>query len=404
MLKLTNTRRLATMFAVSAMLAPQLRSRAQLGRSKAAAYGVLDTEYVDLPANTDIEYIRSLQNRSGQTMADVIQELDQRLVGFNSEADPLMASLMAAPTDDTFIEDPTMGVIDWARHTQYVPSRPGLVTKPEGHNLAIQAWDNSLGWTEEGLEEASTRTLVRQVDGLLNGLRLRHRREFFRRWFGVEQVKIGKGSTATSPGAIGSGTGLNAWQGNTFPDGSALPGNYSHYFRVASDASAMRPAIKTAKSYLGQWLGEGTYEAVGNEAGIAALMALTDDGATNFQGFVAGAAALVAPGPNAARALVDTNTYVGVIDGDIAVRKPIRDFGGAYFSIYRSNGNFAEGNPVVLRYDALRGRGVFLRSRGDYPLAQAILLQWFGYNWNNRANGVQFKIAPAGAYTTPVIG
>lgn len=401
---------LASRLAVATMLAPgiyaatQAADAARLRSIRQAAFGILDTEYVDLPANVDVEYLRSLQNRSGQTMADVIQELDDRMAAFNAGTDPLMAQFQAAPTDEVFVEDPTSGVIEWQRHTQYVPVRPGLVEGVSGHNLAIEPWDKSLGWTEEGLEEASTRTLTRQVDGLLQGLRLRHRREFFRRLFGTHEQKVAKDSTATSPGAIGSGTGLNRWQGATFPDGTPVPNNYSHYFRVSSDGSSLRPAVKLAKTFLGMWQGEGTWELLGNVAGIAAVTGVTADPAIGFLGFQGGPAPLIQPGPNEPRAQVDPAIHVGVLDGDIAVRKPIRDFGGAYFTIYRSNGNFAEGNPLVLRYDALRGRGVFLRSRGDYPLAQAILLQWFGYNWNNRTNGALFEVNPTpGGYVGPVI-
>lgn len=371
--------------------------------TRAAGYGTLDTEFVDLPTNFDADYLRSLTMRDGRDMAYVVREIESRFRAMNSATDPLIARLSAAPTTEAFVENPAGEELEWTKHTQYTPARPQQTNEPGGHNLAIGSWEASLGWTEEGLEEMRSSTILRQIDGLARGAKRRHRKLFLKRLFGSFEEKQDKNSTATSPGAIGSGTGGNAWTPSTFPDGYALPVGYSHYFRVASGESTLRPAIKTAKGYLNKYLGEGTYEAIGTTSGIAALMALTTDATIQFSGFIGTVGPLMAASANDARSLVDPNQFVGTVDGDIAVRKPLEDFSGAYFWLGRSQGNFAEGNPIVMRYDELRGRGAFLRSRGSYPLAQAIGLEWYGYNWINRANGVLFYLAGSGGYIDPTI-
>lgn len=370
-------------------------------------FGILDTEHVDLPRNVDLEYLQTLENRSGESFADVIAEIDARLAAANRYVDPDMAALMAPPTDEVFVDDPVSGVIEWRRHTEKAPARPGVVEGPGGHNLALESWDNSLGWTEEGLEESTTRQITAHVEAVMVGLRRRHRREFLRRLFGNHEQKVDKRTTATSPGFAGSGTGENVFNPGVFPDGYALPGAYSHYFRTTSDPTAMRTAIKTAKRYLNKWLGQGNWEIWPNVAAAGILAGLVGDatvGEEKFFGFVAASAPLIIPSPNDPRAQVDPAIHLGVLDGDIRMRKPFEDFGFAYFAIYRTNGNFAEGNPMIWRFDALRGRGAFLRSRASFPLAQAIMLQWFGMNINNRVAAAIFQIvAGAGVYTPPVI-
>ncbi len=389
---------------------PRDESRLILPRRLAmpfADFGILDTAHVDLPRNIDLEYLRTLENRSGDTMADVIQEIDARLAAANRYVDPDMAALMAMPTDEVFVDDPITGIIEWRRHTEKAPARPGVIEGPSGHNLAIESWDNSLGWTEEGLEESTTRQITANVEAVMLGLRRRHRREFLRRFFGNHQQKVDRRTTATSPGFAGSGTGENVFNPGAYPDGYALPANYSHYFRTTSDATALRTAIKTAKRYLNKWLGAGNWEIWPSTEAAGILANLTGDvmiGEEKFFGFVPASAPLIIPSPNDARAQVDPAVHLGVLDGDIRVRKPFEDFSGAYFAIYRTNGNFAEGNPMIWRYDALRGRGAFLRSRDMYPLAQAIMLQWFGMNINNRVAAAIFQIvAGAGVYQPPVL-
>jgi hypothetical protein len=372
-----------------------------------ADFGILDTQHIDLARHIDAEYLRSLENRSGETFADIIQEIDAMLRAENRYTDPDMAVMMAPPTNEVYVDDPVSGVIEWRRHTEKAPAPPGVVGAPGGHGLAIEAWDNALGWTEEGLEESTTRQITAHVQGVATGLRRRHRREFLRRLFGNHQQKIDKNTNGLSPGFAGSGTDLNVFSPGAYPDGYALPDGYSHYFRTTSDPTALRTAIKTAKRQLNKWLGSGNWEIWPSREAAGILAGLTGDamvGEDKFFGFIAASAPLIIASPNDARAQVDPAVHLGVLDGDIRVRKPFEDFGGAYFVIYRTNGNFAEGNPMVWRYDALRGRGAFLRSRASYPLAHAIMLQWFGININNRVGAAIFQIvAGAGSFTPPTI-
>jgi hypothetical protein len=98
---------------------------------------------------------------------------------------------------------------------------------------------------------------------------------------------------------------------------------------------------------------------------------------------------------------VDPLTYVGILDEDIRVRQPITDFSSANIAIFKTNGNLANGNPLVWKFDEKKGRSAYVRSRSMFPLSDATVLQTFGINVNNRTAAALITIAASGGYVPP---
>ena len=367
-------------------------------------FGVLDTTLIDLPANIDGAYLQGLQNRSGFTMADFVRELENRMVAYNDMIDPLSADLIAGYTDRAQLDDATPGAFVVKEKSEYDVSRPQIPEPTAGHMLAIREYDPSTGWTEDGLLELPRATLLKTIDDLLNGLKIRQRYEVLRRLFSDVEVKVDRHTNVNSPGFAGSGSGANAFAATLYPNLRPVEGGFTMYFRTAS--AALPAALSTAGTRLRKWMpGTGTiyFDLLGTPSAIDMVKALADDPATGFKGFVGTGSALVRMGTNASEALVDPNKYIGVVNGNIRVRQPIEDFDGDYLSLFRTGGQFQSVNPLIWRYDGLKGRQAYLRSRGDFPLGQALVMQKFGINVNNRVGSAAIQIASSGAYTAPLI-
>lgn len=354
------------------------------------AFGLIDTSFIDFPANVDNAYLRGLQLRSGINFTEMASRVDAALAAVNAGVDPLIASLLAPPTTSATAPGGRNGTMTVTKKSQYTPARPQLV-ETTGHMLAIDELDIALGFTEDGLNEISLDNFQAQVDAMRDALELAMRRDVLYRLFTDAEIPIDLNATATSPGFAGSGTGANVFAA-VYPDGTPLEGNYTHYYR---DATANRAAVvKAARSRLLKWGGD-TVELIGSQTSIDALVALGD--------FVYAGSPLVRVGSGSAEAVVDPMTYIGVYDKNILVRKPLTDFTEDHYALFRSNGQFAAGNPLVPRYDELRGFAAYVRSRDQFPLAQSNAMWKYGVNVNNRVGAALIKIASSGSYSAPSI-
>jgi len=353
-------------------------------------FGLIDTSFIDFPSSVDAAYLRGLQTRSGLNFTDLASRVDAGMAQVNGGADPVMASLLAPPTTTEFARGGRSGQMVVQKKSQYTPARPQLAERT-AHMLAIDELDIALGFTEDGLQEIGIDDFQVQVDAMVSALERAARVDTFVRLFSDAEVPVDGSTsvTATSPGFAGSGTGGNAFSG-LYPDGTALPGGYTHYYR---DTAANRALVlEAAQSRLLKW-GGGFVDLIGSEAAIAAVMALPK--------FIASGSALVRPAQGTAEALVDTGEFVGVYNGTVRVRLPITDYADDTYAMVRSFGAFNPRNPLVWRFDPLRGRDAYVRSREMFPLAQANAMWKYGVNVNDRTGAALIKIAAAGVYTSP---
>jgi hypothetical protein len=353
-------------------------------------FGILDTQYIDLPANIDTTFLEGLRTRSGYDFPQLLRQLDQRLGALNRGLDPLLAALLAPATVEEFADTTMPMPFVITERGEYTIARPQFV-EGQAHMLAMRGYDVTLGFTEDGLEDLSLTRILTNVDSLFMGMRLLYRKEILKRLFSDAEIRISIKTSATSPGFAGSGTGGNVFSG-TYPDGSALPGGYTHYYR--DTAANLLAVIKSAKTRLAKWF-SGPYDLIAPQAQIDAIVAL---GAPYFyradQQFVR-------LGANSDIATVDPNTYVGILDENIRVRQPITDFSSPNIAIFKTFGNLANGNPLVWKFDEKKGRAAYVRSRSMFPLSDATVLQTFGINVNNRVAATLIHIDAAGGYDPP---
>lgn len=355
-------------------------------------FGILDTQYIDLPDGTDAEYLRGLETRSGVSFDSILTQLDGRLGALNASLDPLLSAVMFV-TDQITVDQTDSDIFEVSESGEYAVPRPQFAEGLPGMMVPLRKWDVSTSWTEDGLNQMSLRSINRQFDAIMRGFRRRYRREILSRLFAIEEIRVDRRTTATNPGFAGSGTGENVFL-SPFPDGNELPAGYSHYVRdvVANRAAA----IKTQRDKLAKW-NSGNFDLVGTQNFIDAITADTVN-------FVQAGSTLIRVGPDQAEANVDPELYLGVFDRNIRVRHPIEDVAGDYAVVFKTFGSLAEGNPLAWRFDPLYGRNAFLRSRSMYPLDQAIVIQRFGIGVANRVTAAPIQIdAAAGAYVTPTI-
>lgn len=353
-------------------------------------FGILDTQYIDLPANIDTTFIEGLRTRSGYDFQQLLRQLDTRLGSLNRNLDPLLAALFAPATVEDVADTSSPMAFVITERGEMTIARPQYV-EGQAHMLAMRGYDVTLGFTEDGLEDLSLPRILLNVDSLFLGMRLLYRKEAMKRLFSDAEIRISIKTTATSPGFAGSGTGGNIFAGS-YPDGSALPGGYTHYYR--DTAANLLAVIKSAKTRLAKWY-QGPFDLIAPQAQIDAIVAL---GAPYFY---RADKQFVRLGANSDIATVDSTVYVGILDEDIRVRLPITDFSSTNIALFKTQGNLAPGNPLVWKFDEKKGRAAYVRSRSMFPLADATVLQTFGINVNNRTAAALIRIDAAGGYVPP---
>lgn len=354
-------------------------------------FGILDTQYIDLPANVDAVYLENLRLKSGYNFIQLLRELDSRLGALNVSLDPLLASLLAPATVDEYADTTMPMAFTITERGEYTIARPQYV-EGVAHMLAVRGYDVTLGFTEDGLEDLSLVRILNNVDSLLLGLRRLYRKECLKRLFSDSEIRIAIKTTASSPGFAGSGTGGNQFVG-TYPDGTPLPVGYTHYYR--DTAANLLAVIKSAKQRLFRWFGQGPFDLIAPQAMVDAIVALGPPYFYRVQ------RPLIRFGTAETLAELDADTYIGIVDENIRIRIPIVDFADNNIAIYKSNGNLSPGNPLVWKYDEVKGRAAYIRSRSMFPLADATVLQTFGVNVNNRIAATLIRIDPAGGYVPP---
>ncbi|OJW05788.1 MAG: hypothetical protein BGO39_05010 [Chloroflexi bacterium 54-19] len=352
--------------------------------------GILDTSYIDLPAGLDEAYIRGLQNRAGVDFTRILAELDQRLRALNTGVDPLVPALVKVTTEvETDTTQPVALQVE--ERSEYTIARPQMV-EGQAIMIPIRNYDISLEFTEDGLMAMSLGRIMTNVDSVLLGIRRLHLLQTLNRLFSDAEIRVAKKTSVTSPGFAGSGTGSNVFTG-PYPDGTALPGGYTHYVR---DTTANRAAaITSALAMLKKWH-KGPFDLIGSQTAVDAIAALGSD-------YVPVGSPLVRPAQGTAEALLDPDVYVGTYKGVIRVRVPRTEWTDDTISIFKSYGDFADQNPLAWRYDEKIGREAYVRSRSLFPLDQAAVLQSFGVGVNNRVGAVNIKFAANGSYAAPAL-
>jgi hypothetical protein len=358
------------------------------------AYGDQNFAYLDLGPGVDRNYIQAIRTESGIELGELLGLVNSAMGAVNARRDPLVASLVFETTSE---------VGKTRRTTRKFVQRGGeyTVARPQrgaaaGYMLPIYPHEIGTGFTERGLKRISRDRFNEELNDVVEAWQAIYLGETLERLFSGAEFPVDDGITAaTSPGFAGSGTGSNVFSG-IFPDGTPIPGGYTHYARIADTRPGLDTGLRTYRNQIKRWH-PGPFEMIGTDLGISTLRAQSDF-------FVEATSNLIAVGANTDRALVDPLTYVGVWDGDVRVRQPVSALGSTnHLAIYKSYGPFATGNPLAWRTYENETRDVRVESRNLYPLAESVSLQDFGVGVSDRVAAALFFLAASGSYTPPVV-
>lgn len=359
-------------------------------------FGIIDTTYVDLPVGIDASYVRNLETRSGLSVAEMVRAVDAAMSTVNQGADPLVADLTYV-TPSPIGGTRAIGTKKVTRAGQYTFARPQYVERA-GHMLPIHKIDMDLGFTEDGLEEITNDAFQDELDAMVLGFQRYYTASVLDRLFSISEVRVDRATDVVSPGFAGSGSGTNVFTGQ-YPDGTDLGGGYTHYSYATTDA-AIITWIDAAIAKLEKWQ-EGPFDLIMSPTSLTAFVAAA---ATASKPVIFSGTPLVRQASTEAEAQVDAEKYVGVYGGKVRLRFGTQGFGDDHFALVKTYGPFDARNPVAWRYDEMKGRNAFVRSRALYPLADAIALQWLGFGIGNRTTAaLLYRHSGASAYVNPTI-
>ena len=373
-----------------------------------AVPGIIDSTFIEVAANIDASYLRNYETADGVTFDQFIPRINAALGAYNAEIDPLVAELIAPPTERIVISGRNPGRFQVVRNGEYTSARAQKPGKRSRHALPIWIDEIGMGFTERGLRNLRADDFVDILDEILNGLRYNQRRSVLARMLDDAEVAVDEPDLTTmlSPGFAGSGTGANAFSAKHFPNAaqSPIPGGYSHYWRIS--AASLATGLKAARDQHRKWYPTGRFEAVGSKAFTDAIVALGEAG-----GFIRAERAFIREGSGNTVAAIDGNQFLGIFDGDVWVRKPIEDYAEAHGWIFQPLGALNPRNPLAWRFnpragrtpgtDTAAGRGAYLRTNAPFPLSDATILQEFGVGVNNRVGAQVIRIADSGSYDPP---
>lgn len=354
--------------------------------------GVIDTQYVDFPSTVDELLLKSLQTRSGYTLADLTRLTDQAMTALNQNLDENIASLISFTTNRNTGSHTVGRKFVTVGGERTIP-RGQFVDKQE-FQLPMEKYEITTGFTEEGLLNMSADDFTREMDAVVDAFNMLYMGVILTALFDPTPVAISERSAVLSPRFAGSGTGDYVFRGN-FPNGTTVPDTYTHYWRT-SEAN-LWTTIQEMRYRLSRWH-MGPYDLLGSETAIEKIVAL--------DAFVPVGEAGIDKGAGVATATLDPDVYLGQLPGRIRVRHPQEQIGSTdHFTIYKSYGANAGDNPLKWLYDEFYGRGAYVRSRSSYPLADAVALQHFGVGVDDRVGATIAEISSSGgSYEQPEIG
>ena len=352
-------------------------------------FGVIDTQYIDYPSTVDELLLKSLETSSGYTLAQLTVLADQALSGLNSNLDEDLASLISHTTKATTGARTIGRKFVQVGGERTIP-RSQYLDRAE-FQLPMEKYEITTGFTEDGLMEMSAQDFSEEMQGVVDAWQMLYGGLIWTALFDPTPEPISSRSSVLSPKFAGSGTGDYAFTG-TYPNGTALPPNYSHYWRTS--VANLWTTIREMRARLAKWH-TAPFDLVGSESAIEKIMALPEFVPTGEVGIDKGAFATVAT--------LDPDVYAGQLPGRIRVRHGKEQIGSTdHFAIYKSYGALAGDNPLKWLYRELYGRGVYLRSRDTYPLAESVTIQYLGIGVDDRASATIAEINDtAGSYEQP---
>lgn len=357
-------------------------------------YGTHDFQFLDF-GNQNINSIANQTTAAGVSFADILGAANSAMAE-TTNIDPVIASLVV-DTDQEEATPDYSAAFQLEYGSEYAVARPQRAEEVT-HSLPIRRVDLASQFTEDFLDNVSEIKIANHLQGIVTGYKNGFEAMILDAFFNPAAIAVRPGSATMSPKFIGYTANDPAYGKVVFPDGERLASPYSHY--ISETPANLLAAIRTAVERVRRRRGfTGPLDIYPSQNAAEAISALPE--------FVDAGDALVRVGTGTEEAMVDSNTYIGVIKGlNVRVRQPVNRVldnatdGAYWFGV--ATPDFAP--PIAWRYDSRRGKTPRLRSRSLFPLDYATVIAEAGFGVNDRFAAAVVKISTAGgAYTPPVI-
>lgn len=360
------------------------------------AVGTHDFQFLDF-GRQDVAAISQQSTAAGVSFADILTAANRAMAATTSGLDPIVAAVSYTTEEETTDEE-FYGNFQVQYGSEYAVPMPQM-TQSFSHALPMRNLDVATQFTEDFLENASLMQILKRLNAMTVGFQRTFEHLVLMALFDPTAVPLTENSSTLSPKFVGYDANDPVYGKVMLGDGTVITSPYSHYF---NDTPANLEA--TIDAMLAKHIARGTsgpFDIVGTQNAIDAI--------TSLSSFLAADDPLVQAGQGDAAARVDANVYAGVLRGkNIRVRLPvtkIQDDGTTFwFSLLKTYGANAAGNPVAWRHDRKHGPTPYIRSRSMYPLDYAMAKGYAGFSAGNRFGATLAKIETTpGGYTAPSI-
>lgn len=360
--------------------------------------GPNDMKQYALPGTFDAAYLTKLALVSGETYAQLLQDITEGLAIQNAAliSDPLLASLISETTEAS--SEYRVGVSNgFQDHTEYgLPNAQRAAVT--GTMIPLLEKDRALSWTWDFLKKARRSQIEADIASAMADIVDLYQKLTLTRLFKSTYDTVGSSGKAV-PVADG-GTADSAYIPINHPDrASAFAYTHTHLGR---QDGFTQTTLEVGVAHVWEH---------GHDAPYELLVSLTDiadwTNTTNVTGYVAKGDALIQLGTLTNVALVGDD-YIGVIKtkyGACRLRATAR-IPTKYWSVYKSYGALDQRNPLVLRENPNYGVGAILLA-GDhirqFPFENAMLYAELGFGVQDRVGAYICYSHDDNAYVDPTI-
>jgi hypothetical protein len=361
--------------------------------------GTHDYQFLDFgKTGISIERAAAIRTAAGVSMGAIMRAASNAMAAVPGSVSDIVRALTVQTDDDEagLATSASFRVDYGSEYAVAMPQTPEELS----HQLPVRKLDVATQFTEDWLDNATERQVAVTLDGMTSAFANAYEVLTLDALFNPAAIPLTENSSSVSPKLIGYTANDPAYGRVTLANGAPVKAGYTHYLRET--AANVLTAIRAARKLLlarGESLPPFDLFPTQNAA----------DAITALEEFVPARDAYVRDELGKAVATIDETTYLGVIRGlDILVRKPldrVLDDGStaSWFSVAKTYGDNAAGNPVAWYFHPGYGLTPVLRSRSQYPLEYATAINRAGFGVNRRFGAVNVKLAASGDYTAPSI-
>lgn len=349
---------------------------------------------VRLPGNWDLDYLRKFSTVEGMTFDAVVSELGGALLAFNrSLTAGYWARYIRATTDIEAEYAIGNAAGKWKKVTDL--SRPDPVRgDTTGHMLPMDDYGKSLQWTNLALRRMRRAKLEATIRALTDGAQDTWEYALLKRMFYSLYDAVGTGRSVPFADA---GVADSSYVPPKY-DGVSFASTHTHYLCHADDAAGRTAFLKAAAAHLKEHGILSPWDLVVSATDKAVWSAQTE--------FVKPERAAILAAGVAARAVVDEEEYIGVLETDegyfnvkLTSHVPTK-----YAGAFKPRGFGAAGNVLAVRYEEGYPLGVVIQGNmGEFPLEGASTLFTFGVGVDDRVSGVCVFFDAGGVWSNPTI-